>query len=192
MDRSSTPDEKLWIRAKQAEEFGKEFNEVNERAVLGLPPVPGTREPIFIAENRDRTKLTLAEDQKELRELLAAREQAGNASVGDALDEKQSEIDELRRQNAELDAQLGGNLPQPKKAEKEPTDIGTGAGSSHDHPDGLPDKSWSKAKVRNFMKHYEIPEPSGGSTKMSNTGLLDYVLEQADKLELFETKAPKE
>ena len=186
VDTPESPEAKLWIRAKQAEEFGKHFDEALERRVLGLPPVKAGRDPIIILEDRNRTRMTLQEDRTELKEMLEDIEREKHRTTGDRLDDQDTEIQELRRQNAELREQLqGGPRPAPVKPAKE-EDPAKLPESSHNHPEGIPDKTWSKPNLRAFMKHYEIVEPAGGSAKMTPIALLDYVVGEGKRMELFE------
>lgn len=186
-DTPASPEEKLWIRAKQAEEFGKGFDEALERRILKLPPVKAGRDPLVILEDRERTRMTLNEDKNELNELIEEANRARHRNIGDALDDKDSEIEELRRQVEELKAQASGSpRPQSEARTIKEVDPTTAKTDSHNHPDGKPSKTWSKPNLRAFMKHYEMAEPAGGSAKMTNTELLDYVLGEGKRMELFE------
>lgn len=187
----ASPLEKLYVRMKQAEEFGKEFDERVERNALGLPPVKD-REPIFIAESKQRRELRLREDREE-DSPLAAEVARQSANVGDRIEEMAAEIARLRQEAEELK-----RAPRtPKTAQEHEREVASeraekAAADRRNFPEGIPNQTWSKAQLTRFLTAYRIPPPEGGTQRQTVTGLLDYVLGEGRKMALFEEPTEEE
>lgn len=188
----ATPLEKLYVRMKQAEELGKEFDEELERRVLGLGPPANDRDPVFIPAAPERQALTLREDQttneemrKEAAEALKRAGVTGNVEGG-ALEESATRIRELEEQIANLQAHPRGN-EKKSAAEHKDDDAAKKAkddrasGANKGFPDGEPTKDWSKSQVTKYLAFHDYPQPAGGLAKLSNVAALDYALGEIKK-----------
>lgn len=188
----AAPQDKLYTRMEQAQKFGKEFDEVLERRVMGMDPVTG-RDPIFIPENAARAKLTVQEDLTGARELAAEAKLASAGEQTKTIALLQAQLDQQARQIAELtgEPKTKAETPQPpapaarepnirkaaEKAERAPVLI----------PEGKPNIDWTRNQLYEFLKANgrALPVNPVGQSK---TAALDYTLGEWDKMK---AEAPK-
>lgn len=171
MDRPDPPLVKLGIRQAQAEEQGKEFDEVRERKVLGLPPVQG-RPPVFIAASKARATMIAREESQPD---PIAEEAAGVSS-----DEKDAIIAEQRAQIAEMQRQLaevlGKPLPEQKVEKPKP-----GPGKFGEVPDGEPSMDWTLNQLKEFVKREAMPPLPKNGFGASKAMVLEHIAENTPK-----------
>jgi len=182
------PEEKLMLRAKQAREFGKEFDEVKERAVINrlqslagkplLPPLE--REPIIIAANELRDKMIRSEDARGLRELEAEAKKASDEDMRRQIEIQQSELEKLRRQVAELSGGAVTEAPDPVAAIPPPSAETEEAAE----PDGdMPDDTWSHKQIREWTHRQELPSLPRDGVGFSKSAVLDHALTEYQRRE---------
>lgn len=188
----AAPQDKLYTRMEQAQKFGKAFDEVLERRVMGMEPVTG-RAPIFIPEDAARAKLTVQEDLTGARELAAEAKLASAGEQQKTIAMLQAQLDQQARQIAELTGAPPEKLetPQPPPAAATEPNI-RNAGMKAEKapiliPGGKPNIDWTRNQMYEFLKANgrALPPNPVGQTK---TAALDYTLGEWDKLK---DEAPK-
>lgn len=181
----AAPIDKLYTRLQQAQEFGKEFDEVRERKVMGLEPVEG-RAAIFVAERADRAKMTEREDVAGARDMAmeAKLASAGEQARSNAVLQAQNET--LMAQIAELKGEKRETLPTPKPTTplKEPnirTAAVTAAKNPVTLPGGEPNADWTRNQMYEFLKEHARPLPPN-PVSLTKTAALDYVTGEVKKM----------
>ncbi|MBA2706342.1 MAG: hypothetical protein H0U59_00875 [Gemmatimonadaceae bacterium] len=170
-DHPASPELKLFIRAQQAREFGKEFDEVRERQVLGLPEATD-HPPIFIAERPERKQMVIQEDVQGMRELEAAANATGAAQQIQDVATLRAALADRDRQIAELKGEPAAITPGPqpeaptKETETVAKTVPTGSGPSED---------WTARQLRQFAEEKGISLPKALASA-SKRQILEHIL----------------
>lgn len=180
MDNTIRPagkEEKLWIRAEQAREFGKEFDEAKERRVIGLPPVEG-REPLFYPANAEREKLIRMEDREGIRELQREAQRVQDGDLRQQNQLQNAEIERLKRQVAELSGK--SVEPEPEPAAVPPPTTEPESTLPLDGED-YPNEKWSPKSINDWLESRELPLPPRKGVGISKLAILEHVATVAPK-----------
>lgn len=144
MNRAASAAEKLMVRLNLAREYGREFDEVLERAVLGLPPVEKGRTPIQLEASSQRKRQFRQDDEDENFEI---REEAENASAADQMEL----VSQLLRQNQQLMAQIA-ELTGQKDAPLPAMAPAPASVPALENIVGEPNEHWTRQQLIQFAK----------------------------------------